>query len=471
MRIGRAVPTLSVALLLGLALASPGTRGARPARAAVPDCDLPVQSGGSISQIALGFGYGVTQPVGLDANVAACSLSLANSWSFGRFDMVQWDPVALVPDPTTVALRTRTYNPSDLSWNRTRTDFNPPVVVHQFGPLADPPHGVLAINLEGAYSINPMVQYYKMSDNPITPVAYQYPPGGARTEIPGEHAVLGHFLCGMNEDLQQLGLVQSVMTTDVLTGTAPYEVIQKFRVPQTVKLHWVELAFGPQTNYPNDPGTIGIIDGAGGGAPPVSLPVALVQADFRNDDPYLFGRPVWGSHYDFTQWITLQPGHDYWLLARTLHEYALELKTVTGAEGPAFTDGVGSMYRRTLAGDAWSLAPSQALCFRMVGEQVTTTGVRVDGPSRAAFAIAAAPNPFHESATLRWSGAAGAVWFEVLDPRGRRVASGEGAPGGRGEWTWRGSDDAGRALPAGVYFVRGTDDAGRAASVRVVRVR
>jgi hypothetical protein len=84
--------------------------------------------------------------------------------------------------------------------------------------------------------------------------------------------------------------------------------------------------------------------------------------------------------------------------------------------------------------------------------------------------LAAGPNPATSAALVRWSGAAGSARIEVLDARGRRVATHEGA-GDSGSWLWRGVDDGGEPLPAGVYFVRALDREGTAGTTRVVLVR
>ncbi len=62
-----------------------------------------------------------------------------------------------------------------------------------------------------------------------------------------------------------------------------------------------------------------------------------------------------------------------------------------------------------------------------------------------------APNPFNATVELRVTGASHAHIFDVAGRRVRTVAVLDGAV------TWNGKDDAGRNVPAGVYFVRVSD--------------
>ncbi|MDO9694312.1 MAG: laminin B domain-containing protein [Candidatus Latescibacteria bacterium] len=75
-----------------------------------------------------------------------------------------------------------------------------------------------------------------------------------------------------------------------------------------------------------------------------------------------------------------------------------------------------------------------------------------------AFTLAASPNPFNPATRIAFSLPESApVRLTVHDAAGRLVAVlRDGQPGDAGdnEVTWRGVDDRGRALPAGVYLVR-----------------
>jgi hypothetical protein len=79
--------------------------------------------------------------------------------------------------------------------------------------------------------------------------------------------------------------------------------------------------------------------------------------------------------------------------------------------------------------------------------------------ARADFAggLRSGPNPFTFSTTLRFfASEGGPVEFEIFTAAGRRVALLRDRSPGPGElrMTWNGSDERGRPVPAGVYFVR-----------------
>lgn len=92
----------------------------------------------------------------------------------------------------------------------------------------------------------------------------------------------------------------------------------------------------------------------------------------------------------------------------------------------------------------------------------------------AGLALSAWPNPCRPQTTLHFSlREPGAVALDVFDAQGRRVRSlltGEALPAGPQAIAWDGRDDAGRALPAGVYLVRVTTPAGEG-TTRLVRLR
>jgi flagellar hook assembly protein FlgD len=70
----------------------------------------------------------------------------------------------------------------------------------------------------------------------------------------------------------------------------------------------------------------------------------------------------------------------------------------------------------------------------------------------------ASPNPFRGSTEISFDApqAAAAARVEVLDVRGRRVATLASRPAiaGAHRAAWDGRDEGGAPLPAGVYFVR-----------------
>lgn len=90
--------------------------------------------------------------------------------------------------------------------------------------------------------------------------------------------------------------------------------------------------------------------------------------------------------------------------------------------------------------------------------QATTTGVGSDLPETGLLLHPCYPNPFNPSTTIAYELTAPAmVGLTVHDVAGRVVRTLVGAavePAGRHEVVWRGRDDAGRAVAAGVYFGR-----------------
>lgn len=92
-------------------------------------------------------------------------------------------------------------------------------------------------------------------------------------------------------------------------------------------------------------------------------------------------------------------------------------------------------------------------------------GVEPGGPAVANPVRLAAPYPNPSRGPVAFSlevDEGGAVTLEIVDAMGRRVRRTELAAGGSSArvWTWDGRDDAGRALPAGVYRVRAMSPSG-----------
>ncbi|MBK7048522.1 MAG: hypothetical protein IPH48_18910 [bacterium] len=81
----------------------------------------------------------------------------------------------------------------------------------------------------------------------------------------------------------------------------------------------------------------------------------------------------------------------------------------------------------------------------------------VTGPPAADVSLTASPNPFNPRTTIAFTlPQAGDTMLAVYDLAGRRVATLVEAPlpAGPISLEWDGRDDAGRALPSGVYLVR-----------------
>ncbi|NNE08218.1 MAG: T9SS type A sorting domain-containing protein, partial [Gemmatimonadetes bacterium] len=77
-------------------------------------------------------------------------------------------------------------------------------------------------------------------------------------------------------------------------------------------------------------------------------------------------------------------------------------------------------------------------------------------PSRAKL-FPNVPNPFNPLTRIAFEmSAPGPALLEIFDTAGRRIATllHEERSAGRHVSEWRGRDDAGRAVPSGVYFYR-----------------
>ncbi|MEQ1832103.1 MAG: T9SS type A sorting domain-containing protein [Candidatus Eisenbacteria bacterium] len=478
----RLLPALAVLALFALAANSPRQPGVGPAAPAFLQdgpCTQFVQSASGDSTYTFGVFSGISQPLLPDVAVAACSLSVqATGWSWLRLSLLDWDPLTLAPDPNTIALRTQVLNPSDLQYytlNHTpRVNYLPPVVTQSLAGVADPPRTTVAAELQSpptSFTTSYFEAPYDQTGDAELPVARSIPAlGGPRLPLPGAHPVLAHAICDAGGDLQQLNVVQSVSRTDALLSSRPKEMAQRFRVPQRVELRWVELAVIPndfQSPFWNEPTTVSIHD-ASAAAPPLTLPAAFTSGLFMEYTDGSFENPArWAGDRGLDHTVVLEPGHDYWLHLNDARAMQYHARVLDGSEAPGFTDGIGGFFTRDTVTAAWVAQPTRALSFKLIGKPVAPVGV-VPQPATASFALHVSPNPAANLADVRWSGAVGPVRLEVLDARGRRVASAQG--GAAGSWSFARSGPRGQPLPAGVYFVHARDSAGGHAVERLVLV-
>jgi parallel beta helix pectate lyase-like protein len=132
---------------------------------------------------------------------------------------------------------------------------------------------------------------------------------------------------------------------------------------------------------------------------------------------------------------------------------------------PAFCD---------LAADSVTLAANSPLASAPGCGQIGALGIgcgellEVAGGRRRVATISAWPQPASGVVRLAWTALAGPALLEVFDAAGRRCWR-EALTPGTGALDWRGTDEAGRALPAGIYLAR-VLGAGRELRVRVVRI-
>ncbi len=470
------VPLVFACTLLVAAAQPPATRtapGSGPAASTTTSsCSSTLQSGGLTTALPMSMSLGVTQPL-IDGpeDVVGSSLDFPlSSYGWGEMDheIVAWDPVALAPDPTTVALRTSAFNLSAYNVTAMTATYYPALIRRQVATVAEPIRSTLALDWNIPVWYSSGTAHYDSAGTAGVPVALHYTIGGARTPLAGPHPVLTHTVCTGDSALGALSVVQSVTRCDSLTDATTTDMIQAFRVPVPTRLHWIECAEAatPVVNG-NLLGIVSVIDATGPGAPPLYPPEPMVQGYL----PFFsYGVPQWLTHLDFDQTITLVPAHDYWLRLHPNGSHRFYTRMRTGTENANFTSHIGTLWQLTPQGAGWDALPDRVLDFRLIGEVLGTTDVPVGDATAGRLQLRALANPARGSVAFAWSGARGALRLEVLDVRGRRVGAGETAALAAGSWLWSARQPDGRSLGAGVYFVHATDAAGRTATERVVLV-
>jgi hypothetical protein len=483
----RLLPALAVVTLFALVAASPSPSPApqMPLPVGAPCSDYSQASPGASTSL-FSQGDGVTQPLGAGATMAACSLHVKGTgWCYVSVFVREWDPLALAPEPGTIAMRSAYLDPSRMNFYTSNSvpwvTFSPPVVTQSLAGVAEPPQPTVSMEVRSdtyAYSY-PLAAYYEPSGDPALGAVQSVSAGGSHEPITGPHPVLGHAVCEGSADVQSLRIVQCVKRADTPLTSHPFELAQRFRVPEPTELRWVELAVnkpatGPQAigegEMPVAPSaTVAIAEAQDPGDPPADMPTSLVEALF--EPPYAFSTlpQRWGSNYSFDRAVMLFPGHDYWLYVRQASGYEFLARTLTGSEPIAFTTGIGALHTRGITPDPWTLAPDRVLSFKIVGRPTAALGASPPHGEANPFRLSVAPNPASGPLRVEWSGAVGPVRLEVFDARGRRVGRGEG--GAAGAWSMAAMGREGRPLPAGVYYVHARDSQGQRMVERAVIVR
>lgn len=469
-RLSRACVVVAAAMLLLSSAFAPRLRADRtpePAFVWPPTftCSQPQLVTTGTSTTTITTGGAVAQPFLMTSNFGVCSLAVVPVLNTGKLRISQWDAANVMPDPTTVALRSILMSNSTTFWVAAPITMLPPVITRAFDHVADPPGALGAIELIAWYSQNSFTLSYDPASTSGLPTGYSRTAMGAYTPLPGERGVLAMRLCGGDTRLQSVRVAQCVMHAGVVEDGATHEFLQRFRVPRAVRARWVEVAADGYTSQPYPSCTIAILDAANSPGVPATLPPPLVQTTFY---PVIY-EPSWISPYEFDSTVVLQPGHDYWL--RVVTGGSFRLRAHDGANAPGFDpqDDIGPLFSRVSAAGEFLFEDGRALSFRLIGD----AGGLVDAAPvvpRARFELRATPNPAHGATTLAWTGARGAVRCDVLDARGRRVDGSDALPEGTRQWNWNASR-AGRPIAPGLYFVRAVDADGREALARVVVIR
>jgi hypothetical protein len=127
------------------------------------------------------------------------------------------------------------------------------------------------------------------------------------------------------------------------------------------------------------------------------------------------------------------------------------------SEPPLFCDAYHGDYHLVIGSPCLPAGNGCGVQMGAYGEGCDGTPADDAPPARFAFLLPQ-PNPFNPKTTLRFAlPRAASVDLAIFDVNGRRVVrllAGETLPAGNHAVDWEGRDEAGRALPSGVYFAR-----------------
>jgi hypothetical protein len=476
--LSKLIPAIAVTGLLALAASAPQAPQMPAPNPQAAPCSTFSYTGGGNSLLVIGHGGAIRQPLPSGISMAACSLGVTSPyyWGGGLVTVMEWDPVALAPDPQSVALRTFYASPSSFEINAgvmPWLSFVPPLITRALAGVAEPPRATTAMQLreDPNTTSNDLTLTYD-PDGPAAMPAASNVPGTVAPAFTGPHPVVAHEICDGGSDVSALRVAQSVRRTDAPISGQPDELAQRFNVPEPVELRWIELAVNSTMDFSSSvpPTIVGITDGVGDPAPPLGMPPSLVDAPL----PVYYSlasfsstpAPCWVANLDFDHTVTLYPGHDYWLYLQSAYPFTFLSRALTGSEPPEFTTAIGGFYTRSANTLPWTAVSGSVLAFKVVGIPTTSVSVPHD---RVAFSLRVTPNPAQGVAEVVWSGAVGPVRFEVFDARGRRVATNEGGAAGTWRWSTRGARS--EPLPSGVYFVHARDSAGGHSVQRLVIYR
>lgn len=473
------VRRLAVAMLL-VAGASAGTRFARPAVAsadAYADCVPSLTSVFGDSLLMLPNTHRLVMPIAAPGNLAACSLGIRRaSYSWPRLDVLAWDPQALAPDPTTVALRTRRFDPSNVQYFGIRTTFSPPVVTQSLESVADGRLGASALQLshDAGLLSNTLWLHQRTDAATSAPVSLWGPLGQPLVPLTGPHASLAQALCGGSTTIADYRVVQAVMTTDQAIEPSWDTFAQHFRVATPVVLHWAEIAnaVNPAAGGPW-PVQVTLHEGDAS-QPPADLSAPLtrgVTSEVIGPSTNNGDRSRWIPTFDFDAQVTLLPGRGYWLVVRDAFQWRMLTRTRTGLESPEYVAAIGPLLRRADEASPWISVTGRDLSFRLIGSEATVIDVPGSSTPRAALALRVHPNPARGSLQLEWSGASEPVRIDVLDTSGRVVGRVLDAVGPSGSRRWDGALAHAKRLPPGVYLLRATSGTAPPVTQRVVLLR
>jgi len=195
--------------------------------------------------------------------------------------------------------------------------------------------------------------------------------------------------------------------------------------------------------------------------------LVIRRAIFAGNEGYALSCPDdWGDFYQYTD-----PGDEifdafvssscFW--NNSLGDFGGDIDDLTGSYGNLFVDPLfctPELGNYALREDSPCL-PDGNLCrvtMGAVAEPCVLTDVESSEGAPAAFRAGSFPNPFNPSTQIRFTlPRAERVTLRIFDIAGRRVATlldGARREAGEQNLVWDGRDDAGQALPSGVYLYR-----------------
>jgi len=452
---------------------------ARECAAGYGDCQPSIGAVAGDSLLLLPSSQRILQPIAAASNVSACSLAVRfRTYSWARIDVHMLDPQALAPDPTTVSLRTRRFDPSSMQYFGITNTFSPPVVTIPLSGVADGRAGSPAIELghNTYYASNALYLLHQVAADPAVPVALIGPAGGTLAPLPGSHPALAQALCGGPGVVADYRVVQCVMTTDEAMPPSGDEFAQHFRVPAPVTMHWAEIANAVNPAAGSGwPVEVTLHEGGPAG-PPADLSTPMtrgVTSEIISPYAYHQDHARWLPTFDFDAQVTLLPGRDYWLVVRDAVQWSMLTRVRTGTEGPAFDAAIGPLLRRPDVLGPWIEVPQRSLSFRLIG----TPSSVIDAPpptvpTLVPLRLRVNPVPARGPLRIEWSSEGLApVRIEVLDVSGRLLGRLPPTVGRSGTLDWTGVLSNGRRLSGGVYLLRASAGSEAPVSQRVVLIR
>ena len=405
-----------------------------------------------------GSAVGISQPLAGKGPFTSADLNYS---AFGIFNFMNasfslWDPALHQPAAATVALRRATYG-TTLGGASAHFSVGIPIVASAiFGVAETLSTRVVFEGFSGDGS-------FSRADAAVPNrfPAYRFSTsGGARTLLDPSGPPCGYTAQELSCPETEMFHVVQAVTGVTAPAAEDRAYVQVFRVAEPVLVDWVEVALvGP------GPAQASIIDPHGVTVPAAPLPPALFTGSFSFGD--LFPADVWLPMYSgsipSTQTTPLLPGQDYWLHVSTSRLYE---RSLTGSEPKYFAARIGPLYSAVGSETQWTLRPSTALPFRLIGRRWAS--LSVPPPTPSPFSIRVMPNPSATGFTFHAAASVAVRSVEIVDLQGRRLVRLAMPAGSHEGWKWDGLDESGHKVPPGAYLVCAQSPDGARTSQRII---